>query len=604
MKLFPESSDLPLYARSLKGDIPNRAIPFIWYFVKSLKGYYIFHFCVFFIALVLMALEPIFFGMSIDILSSDQSYDSKFNSLLMIIVAYIVLCQILSRLGWQLGHYTETKTRPLLRGIIQQKLSDYLSNHSTNFFQNEFAGRLSGKVLEMPSEAVSIVDDIMNPILFSFVNITIAIIVLSTIHISLGLTIIAYACLVSTAVYFAIPNITKKADIATSKTQATRGLFVDNVSNKILAKIFSRKIYESRRLSTALIANTKANSDEQKAYFFLWQKQHILNAFMQVIILILCLYLAINEKITVGQCATALTFGLMLISNGWWLLQVMTVFFSRFATIEDGLRTIIQPFEVKDIENAKSLKVKTAPPISIENIKKSYGDNIVFNNFSLNIEAKSKVGFIGRSGAGKSSLVNLLMRLFDVENGIIKIHGHDISMVTQESLRNNISFIPQDTSLFHRSLMDNIRYGRLGATDAEVIEAAKRAHAHDFISELSNGYDTMVGERGVKLSGGQRQRIAIARAILKDAPILILDEATSALDSESEKLIQDSLKDLMKGKTVIAIAHRLSTIAHLDRLIVMDKGQIIEDGTHDDLLKKDGHYAKLWAMQSGGFLQG
>ena len=212
------------------------------------------------------------------------------------------------------------------------------------------------------------------------------------------------------------------------------------------------------------------------------------------------------------------------------------------------------------------------------------------------------IGLIGPSGAGKSTLINLLLRYFDPQTGKILINRQNIADVTQNSLRANIAVIPQDTSLFHRTLMENIRYGRLDASDSEVMDAAQKAHAHEFISQLSDGYETLVGERGIKLSGGQRQRIAIARAILKNAPILILDEATSALDSESEKLIQESLSELMNGKTVIAIAHRLSTIAYLDRLIVMDQGKIIEDGSHNDLLKENGLYAKLWNMQSGGFL--
>ena len=227
----------------------------------------------------------------------------------------------------------------------------------------------------------------------------------------------------------------------------------------------------------------------------------------------------------------------------------------------------------------------------------------VFESLNLNIPAGQKIGLVGTSGAGKSTLASLLLRFYDIDKGKITIAGKDIAKLTQHSLRKHIAVIPQDTALFHRSLMENIRYGNLGASDEDVIKAAKKAHAHDFIKDLPDQYQTMVGERGVKLSGGQRQRIAIARAILKDAPILILDEATSALDSESEALIQDSLSKLMKGKTVIAIAHRLSTIAKLDRLLVMQKGKIIEDGTHNELLKKKGYYARLWAMQSGGFLK-
>ncbi len=269
--------------------------------------------------------------------------------------------------------------------------------------------------------------------------------------------------------------------------------------------------------------------------------------------------------------------------------------------VSDVLNIIAVPHGIQDAQGAGALRVQKGE-IRFAGVHFDFAAQPVFKDLNLNIEAGEHIGLIGHSGAGKSTLINLLLRYFDPQSGAVLIDGQNIAEVTQDSLRKNIAVIPQDTSLFHRSLMENIRYGRLEASDEEVIEAAKKAHAHEFIKDLPQGYDTLVGERGVKLSGGQRQRIAIARAILKDAPILILDEATSALDSESEKLIQDSLKSLMDGKTVIAIAHRLSTISHLDRLVVMEAGKIIEEGHHDLLLQKNGVYAKLWSMQSGGFL--
>jgi ATP-binding cassette subfamily B multidrug efflux pump len=290
-----------------------------------------------------------------------------------------------------------------------------------------------------------------------------------------------------------------------------------------------------------------------------------------------------------------------------WILWEVAGLFENIGTVQDGMNTLAQPLAIVDRPEAIELSVPCGA-ICFEQVRFHYGrESGVLENLSLAIEAGEKVGLIGRSGAGKSTLVNLLLRFYDVEGGRILIDSQDIAGVTQESLRRNIGMVTQDTSLLHRSIRDNIRYGAPDATDEQIIAAARRAHAHEFIGELSDrqgrrGYDSHVGERGVKLSGGQRQRIAIARVLLKNAPILVLDEATSALDSEVEAAIQEQLHTLMQDKTVIAIAHRLSTIAALDRLIVVDHGRIIETGTHTELLGQGGVYAGLWTRQSGGFL--
>ena len=290
-----------------------------------------------------------------------------------------------------------------------------------------------------------------------------------------------------------------------------------------------------------------------------------------------------------------------------WILRTITSLFEQIGTVENGIDTISKPNEIVDIEDAESLKL-TQGVIEFENVSFRYSeDNHVIEQFQLMMKPGEKIGLVGRSGAGKSTLVNLLLRFYDVDSGRILIDGQDISQCSQQSLRAHIAMVTQDTSLLHRSVRDNIRYGKPVATEEEIIRAAKLAEVDQFLPHLidpkgNRGYDALVGERGVKLSGGQRQRIAIARVILKDAPILVLDEATSALDSEVEQAIQSQLEQLMASKTVIAIAHRLSTIAAMDRLIVMDEGQIIEQGTHEELLTQKGLYASLWARQSGGFL--
>jgi ATP-binding cassette subfamily B multidrug efflux pump len=314
-----------------------------------------------------------------------------------------------------------------------------------------------------------------------------------------------------------------------------------------------------------------------------------------------------NGDITVGTVAMALPMTTQIAAASGWVAWQVTGIFENVGVVQEGMMTIARPHTLLDKPDAPDLVV-TRGAVHFDRVRFGYGrDSGLIDGLTLDVRPGEKIGLVGRSGAGKSTLVNLLLRFFDVEGGRILIDGQNIADVTQESLRSQISVVTQDTSLLHRSIRDNIRYGKPGATDAEIVQAAQMAHAHDFILELEDqlgrrGYDAHVGERGVKLSGGQRQRVAIARVILKDAPVLVLDEATSALDSEVEAAIQSSLGALMHGKTVIAIAHRLSTIAMMDRLVIMDRGHIVEQGTHDSLLRADGHYAALWRHQSGGFI--
>jgi ATP-binding cassette subfamily B multidrug efflux pump len=311
--------------------------------------------------------------------------------------------------------------------------------------------------------------------------------------------------------------------------------------------------------------------------------------------------------VTVGTVAMALPLAWQIVNISGWVAWQVTSIFENIGVVQEGMMTIARPITLLDQPDAKDLVV-TRGEIAFEDVRFGYGhESDVIDGFTLTIAPGEKIGLIGRSGAGKSTIVNLLLRFFDLEDGRIRIDGQDIAGVTQESLRAQISMVTQDTSLLHRSIAENIRYGKPAASDAAVVEAAKLAHAHEFILNLEDwknrrGYAAHVGERGVKLSGGQRQRIAIARVILKDAPILVLDEATSALDSEVEAAIQQSLGTLMAGKTVIAIAHRLSTIARMDRLVVIEQGRIVEQGTHAALLRLGGHYAALWRRQSGGFI--
>ena len=352
--------------------------------------------------------------------------------------------------------------------------------------------------------------------------------------------------------------------------------------------------------------NAGSVSKQEVTITKMFRVQHVINSSIMLFLILAAIDAWNKDALSTAQISMILPMALTMISATFWLTEVYTGFFERLGEVQEGMEAVVHAHEVVDAPGAVALMVKT-PSVRFDHVEFSYPARPIFKNFTLEIPARQRVGLVGPSGAGKSTLMQLILRLHDVQGGRILIDGQDIAGVTQNSLREQIAVIPQMADMLHRTVRDNIAYGLPGATDEQVVEAAKRAQAHDFIMELrdakgNTGYDSTVGERGVKLSGGQRQRIAIARAILKNAPILILDEATASLDSESEKLIQRALEDVMQDRTVLVIAHRLSTIAHLDRLIVMQDGGIVEDGSHTDLLAQGGLYARLWNLQSGGFL--
>ncbi|MGE3771240.1 MAG: ABC transporter ATP-binding protein, partial [Bdellovibrionales bacterium] len=393
-----------------------------------------------------------------------------------------------------------------------------------------------------------------------------------------------------------------KSAIAAALKQNMRGHYIDSIGGILLVKLFARAREEDRLLSEVLQAAGGADHNEGRQFVVFWRGIHGMNALLQITVLLLAVWLYQQSAISVGDVATALGITAMVAANIWWLLHVSTFFFSRFATIQEALDTIMQKHEVVDAPNAAVMQA-TKGAITFDNVTFAYGSNkVIFDNLSLEIPAGQKVGLVGYSGSGKTTFVRLILRLFDIQRGQIKVDGQDVAAVTQDSLHNAISFIPQDPELFHRTISENIAVAKPGVTQADIEEAARRARAHDFIIALPNGYDSVVGERGVKLSGGQRQRIAIARVALRDAPVLVLDEATSALDSVTEIEVQDSLTDLMRDRTTIVIAHRLSTLKHMDRILVFDEGRIVEDGRADDLLAKGGIFKTLWDTQVGGFL--
>jgi len=483
-------------------------------------------------------------------------------------------------------------------------LFEHLLKHSMEYFSNRHSGALGAKIHDVTHGMAMATWTL----LFDFIGLLILFVASSvtvgSVNMPLGVMIFIWGTLYVILIsLLTVPRIYWIERVSKERANIT-GRIIDSVAN-----IFSLKAYAHANYEQSLLTGVMKQEESAVLRYGLWGEAIHWTHFILTFALITgSVYFAVETyeagKIELATISYLFTLVLILSTNARHLTWSLQAFMEYVGQIRDGIHTIMREHEIADESDAKPLEMRKGE-INFDKVSFGYsgqGGKSVIENLNLNVPSGQKLGLVGSSGAGKSTLVSLLLRFYETDTGNITIDGQDLSRITQDSLRENISVIPQDTSLFHRSLADNIRYGCLDATDEDIIDAAKKAHAHDFIKDLPKGYETMVGERGLKLSGGQRQRIAIARAILKNAPILILDEATSALDSESEQLIQDSLFELMKGKTVIAIAHRLSTIAKLDRLIVMEQGRIVEDGNHEALLKSKGHYAKLWDMQSGGFL--
>lgn len=491
--------------------------------------------------------------------------------------------------------------------IVRWLAHRYVLGQSMTFFQDEFAGRVSQKVMQTALAVRETVLKLTDVFVYVVVYFTGAMVLVGRADPWLMAPLAVWlGVYIAILVYF-VPRLRRISMAQADARAQMTGRVVDSYTNIQTIKLFAHTLREQDYAREAMSGFMDTVYRQMRLVTWLAVSLQTSNALLLAGVAALAVYAWHQALISLGAIAVAIALVMRIRSMSDWILWEVASLFEHIGTVQDGINTIARPSIVRDRPDARPLEA-SAGEIRFEQVRFSYGrETPVIHDLSLTIRPGEKVGLIGRSGAGKSTLVNLLLRFHDVEGGRILVDGQDIATVTQESLRRHIGMVTQDTSLLHRSIRDNIRYGRPDASEVEIVAAARRAHAHEFIADLSDpqgrtGYDAHVGERGVKLSGGQRQRIAIARVLLKNAPILILDEATSALDSEIEAAIQEQLYTLMEGKTVIAIAHRLSTIAALDRLVVIDQGRVVESGSHRELLAEDGLYAALWERQSGGFL--
>lgn len=488
----------------------------------------------------------------------------------------------------------------------------YLLRQSIEFFQNDFAGRIAAKMMQTSLGVRDAVIKVTEVLLYVAVYFTGAMVLFAASDLRLTAPMLIWlGGYVITLRYF-VPRLRQISMEQAEARSMVTGRIVDSYTNIPTVKMFAHAKAEDHYAREGMDVFLETVYRQMRLSTLLTVVLNWMNAGLIFAVGATSIYLWHQETVTVGAIAFAMGLVMRMQGMSQWILWEIAGLFENIGVVQDGIETISQDIAITDREDAATLEV-SGGAISFQNVGFNYGKEKpdstggIIEDFSLQVMPGEKIGLVGRSGAGKSTLVNLLLRFYDVEHGCIEIDGQNIADVSQESLRAHIGMVTQDTSLLHRSVYDNIRYGSNDVTEQDVVEAAKQARAHEFILQLEDlngntGYGAHVGERGVKLSGGQRQRIAIARVLLKNAPILILDEATSALDSEVEAAIQECLYQLMEGKTVIAIAHRLSTIAAMDRLIIMDQGRIVETGTHDQLLRRGGLYADLWARQSGGFL--
>jgi ATP-binding cassette subfamily B multidrug efflux pump len=586
---------------------PPQLAAFYWHYARQAKGLFVALFAAGFVVATLDSTVPVFMGRVVNLVTSSDPArlwaESRWTLLAM--AAVLLVARPLALVTRDL--ISNQAISANVANMMRWQHHWHVVRQSWTFFQNDYAGRIAARVLQTgPAIRESLVA-VITGVWYILVYGANAMFVLASadpwLALPISLWFAGYVVLLRT---FA-PRMRDRSKAVSEARSMLTGRVVDTYTNVLTVKLFARAHYEDAYVRDALDEHTDRFHASLRLNTLFGFSLTTLNALMVTGTGATAVTLWVHGQVGVGTVAMALPMAWQMISHAGWVAMRVTEIFENIGVVQEGMMTIARPIGLTDRSGAAELAV-TRGEITFADVRFGYGRQAgLIEGLNLTVRPGERIGIVGRSGAGKSTLVNLLLRFFDLEGGRILIDGQDIAAVTQESLRAQISVVTQDTSLLHRSIRENIRYGRTNATEAEIVMAARLAHADEFIGSLEDyrgrhGYDAQVGERGVKLSGGQRQRVAIARVILKNAPILVLDEATSALDSEVEAAIQASLDTLMAGKTVIAIAHRLSTIARMDRLVILDRGRIVEQGTHEELLRAGGHYAALWRRQSGGFI--
>jgi ATP-binding cassette subfamily B protein len=571
-----------------------------WPYVRAYKGWVFLTYLGACLGVACQLVTPWFYKELLDTLAANLQDPSKAD--LLWILLNILFWNLGGWISYRVGGFVVTYVQPIILANMDRKNLEFLLGHSYQFFTNNFAGSLLRKIQRFSRGFERIMDETEWNLCSLFITLVMAVGALFLRNATLAWATMAFILVVVIGNYFFYRWKLKFDLKRAEKDTEVSGSLADVIGNAVNVKLFSGYGFEKTKFFNV-------TDQLRRLQYLTWSLGELNNAFQAFMglflefgVMFLAVHLWQKGSISIGDVILVQGYLIAVIGRIWNVGRIMKNLYEAFSDAQEMVDVLQKPYDVLDVKNAKRLKVEKGK-LEFAEVSFNYNQTReILKGFDLAVKPGERVALVGPSGAGKSTIVKLLLRFYDLDGGKIMIDGQDIKKVTQVSLRDQIALVPQDPFLFHRTVMDNIRYGRRDASDKEVEQAAKLAHCHEFIEKLPNGYETFVGERGIKLSGGERQRVAIARAILANAPILVLDEATSSLDSESEAYIQDALKNLMKGKTVLVIAHRLSTIMQMDRIVVVEDGRAVDQGSHQQLLAREGLYQKLWTIQAGGFI--